>query len=178
MLLMWAVFKVFIESVMVLLLFYALVCWPQSIQTLVPPPGMEPTLPVSEGEVLTPGPTGSPSLHFKPSWFCCRFLEAHVSQTASPPKAVPQDAPQGWLVGHLGEDTAQVTQTHALCGCVYKHDKFQGLFSMTDDGESASTKQQKRGWKSQSSGKHFVPTDVAHCQGLETCLYCWTNMGR
>ena len=31
---------------------------------LVPPPGMEPTLPASEGEVLTPGPPGSPSLHF------------------------------------------------------------------------------------------------------------------
>ena len=44
----WTSFKVFIEFVTILLLFYILVFWP-------PSPGIEPTPPAQEGEVLTPG---------------------------------------------------------------------------------------------------------------------------
>ena len=142
----------------------------KAYRVLIPPPGMEPTLPTSEGEVLTAGPPGkSQFTFFKPSWFCCRFAEACVIQTASPPRLSPETLPQGRPFGHLGGHSTRSTDAHSLCGCVCKLVvSSRELFSMTDDGESAPTKRQKRGWKSQSSGKRFVPTYVAHCQGLKT----------
>ena len=54
---MWTIFKVFIEFVTILLLFYVLVFWPQGMWDL-PGPGIEPTPPALEGEVLTTGPPG------------------------------------------------------------------------------------------------------------------------
>ena len=45
---MWAIFKVFIELITVLLLFYVLVFWPR--------PGIKPTPTALEDEVLTTGP--------------------------------------------------------------------------------------------------------------------------
>ena len=54
--LMWTIFKVFIEFVTVLLLFYVLVFWPQGMWLLGPRPGIEPAPPALEGEVLTTGP--------------------------------------------------------------------------------------------------------------------------
>ena len=167
---MWAILKVFIESVTVLLLFYASVCWPQSIQSLDSRTRDGTHTCYIGREVLTAGsPAKSQFTFFKPRWFCCRFLEARVIQTASPPRLSHETLPQGWPFGHLGGHNPSDTDSHSLCGCVCKLViSFRELFSMTDDGESAPTKRQKRGWKSQSSGKRFVPTDVAHCQGLKT----------
>ena len=54
-----AIFKVFIESVTILFLFYVLVKIKHGRETcgiLVPWPGIEPTPPALEGEVLTIGP--------------------------------------------------------------------------------------------------------------------------
>ena len=130
---------------------------------LLPLPGMEPTLPTLEGEVLIAGPPGkSQSTFFKPSWLCCRFLEAHISQTTSPPMLSHVTRPQGWPFRHLGSHNTSDTDSNSLCGCVCN------LVSMTDHGASSPTKWQKHECKSQSSGKCFVLTDVAHCQGLKT----------
>ena len=62
---MWTIFKVFIEFVTILLLFYVLVFWPQGMWDLSSRPGIEPASPALEGEVLTTGPPGeSPFLPF------------------------------------------------------------------------------------------------------------------
>ena len=63
---MWTIFfKVFIEFVTILLLFYVLVFWPRGIWDLSSRPGIEPTPPALEGEVLTTGlPGKSLSLQF------------------------------------------------------------------------------------------------------------------
>ena len=54
---MGTVFKVFIESVTILLLFYVLGLFGhEACGILVPWPGIEPTPPAIEGEVLTTGP--------------------------------------------------------------------------------------------------------------------------
>ena len=53
---MWTIFKVFIEFVIILLLFYILDFWLQGIQILAPRPRIKPALPTLEGEVLTSGP--------------------------------------------------------------------------------------------------------------------------
>ena len=45
---MWTIFKVFIESVTKLLLFYALVFWPQGMWDLNSLPGIEPSPPALE----------------------------------------------------------------------------------------------------------------------------------
>ena len=56
---MWAIFKVFVEFVTLLLLFYALVFFdPKACGILVPQPGIKPTTPALEGEALTTGPPG------------------------------------------------------------------------------------------------------------------------
>ena len=55
---MWIIFKVFIEFVTILLLCYALVFWHEACGILAPRPGIEPTPPALEGEVLTTGPPG------------------------------------------------------------------------------------------------------------------------
>ena len=128
---------------------------------LLPPPGMEPTLPTLEGEVLTTGPPGFQFTFFKLSWLCNHFLEAHVRQTTSP-RLPYVTYPQGWPFRHLGSHNTSDTDSTALCGCVCN------LVSMTDHRASAPTKRQKHGCKSQSSGKCFVPTGMAHCQGLKT----------
>ena len=52
------IFKVFIEFVTILFLFYVLAFWPQACGILAPKAGIEPTLPALEGEVLTTGPPG------------------------------------------------------------------------------------------------------------------------
>ena len=55
-------FKVFIEFVTILLLFYVLVFQPGGMWD--PQPGIEPTPPALEGKVLTTGPPGK-----SPPWF-------------------------------------------------------------------------------------------------------------
>ena len=57
---MWAIFKVFVEYVTILLLFYALVFWSQGIWDLSFLTGMEPSLCALEGEVLTTGQPENP----------------------------------------------------------------------------------------------------------------------
>ena len=59
------VFKVFIEFVTILLLFYVLVLWPGACGILAPRPGIKPAPPTLEGEVFTTGPPGKSLLgHF------------------------------------------------------------------------------------------------------------------
>ena len=58
---MWTIFKVFIEFVIILFLFYVLGSFffffgQKACGILVPWPGIEPTTPAMEGEVLTTGP--------------------------------------------------------------------------------------------------------------------------
>ena len=55
---MWTIFKVFIEFVTVLLLFYVLVFGREAYGILVPWPGIEPAPRALEGEVLTTGLPG------------------------------------------------------------------------------------------------------------------------
>ena len=60
---MWTIFKVFIEFVTILLLFY--VFWFFGLETcgvLALRPGIEPAPPALEGEVLTIGPPGKSPL--------------------------------------------------------------------------------------------------------------------
>ena len=123
--LMWAIFKVSVESATVLLLFYVSVCWPQSMRSLGSPTRGGPTLPTWEGEVLTAGPPGkSQFTFFKPSSFCCRFLEACVSQTTCPPRL---SAPPGVAVpapGRLQHKWQRLTVS--LWMCLQACDKLQG----------------------------------------------------
>ena len=53
---MWTIFKVFVEFVTVLFLFYVLVFPPQACAILAPPLGIKPATSALEGEVLTTGP--------------------------------------------------------------------------------------------------------------------------
>ena len=53
---MWAILKVFIEFVTILLLFWFFS--QEACGTFALPPGIEPTPPALEGEVLTAGPPG------------------------------------------------------------------------------------------------------------------------
>ena len=56
---MWTIFKLFIEFVTVLLLFYVfvfVVFLAEAWGILAPLPGIKPTAPVLEGKVLTTGP--------------------------------------------------------------------------------------------------------------------------
>ena len=63
---MWTIFKVFIEFVIILLLFYVLDFGHEACGILAPWPGIEPALPALEGEVLTTGPPGkSREISFK-----------------------------------------------------------------------------------------------------------------
>ena len=55
---MWTILKVFIEFVMILFLFWFFGC--KACGILAPWPGVEPTHPTLEGEVLTIGPPGKP----------------------------------------------------------------------------------------------------------------------
>ena len=55
---MWTIFRVFIKSVTILLLFYVLIFWQEPCGPLVPRPGIEPTRPAREGEFPTTGPPG------------------------------------------------------------------------------------------------------------------------
>ena len=56
---MWTIFKVFIEFVTILLLFYVLFFWVcEACGILTPRPGIEPAPPALEGEVLTTGLPG------------------------------------------------------------------------------------------------------------------------
>ena len=61
--LMWTIFKVFIEFVTILLLFYALFFWPQGCRSLAPWWGIESTSSALEGEVLTTGLLGKSCQH-------------------------------------------------------------------------------------------------------------------
>ena len=55
---MWTILKVFIESVTRLLLFYVLAFWPRGRWDLNSLPGIKPSPPTLEGELLTTGPPG------------------------------------------------------------------------------------------------------------------------
>ena len=57
---MWTIFKVFMEFVTILLLFYVLFFGLEARGILAPRPGIEPAPPALEGEVLTTGPPGRP----------------------------------------------------------------------------------------------------------------------
>ena len=61
---MWTIFKVFIEFVTILLLFYALVFWLKARGILAPQPGNQPAPPALEGKALTTGPPGKPLRDF------------------------------------------------------------------------------------------------------------------
>ena len=61
--LMWIIFKVFTESVTILLLFCLLAFWQEAWEILAPRPGIEPAPPALEGEILTTGPPGNPALN-------------------------------------------------------------------------------------------------------------------
>ena len=50
--------KVFVEFVTILLLYYVVFFGLEACGILTPQPGIEPTPPALEGEVLTPGPSG------------------------------------------------------------------------------------------------------------------------
>ena len=64
---MWTIFKVFTESVTILLLFIYLFFDHEACGILVPQPGNEPSYPTLKDEVLTTGPQGkSPSLTLFP----------------------------------------------------------------------------------------------------------------
>ena len=74
--LVWTIFKVFIEFVTILLLFYVLVFifGPEAWGFLVHLPGIKPTPPALEGEVLTTGPSGKSlfaSLKYKTNRCSC-----------------------------------------------------------------------------------------------------------
>ena len=65
---MWTIFKVFIELVTIVLLFYVLGLFGLEVYgILAPRPGIEPALPSLEGGVLTIGPPGK-SLTFQLRW--------------------------------------------------------------------------------------------------------------
>ena len=53
--LMQTIFKVFLEFVTILLLFYVLEFWSWGMRDLAPQLGIEPTPPALEGEVVTTG---------------------------------------------------------------------------------------------------------------------------
>ena len=55
---MWTIFKVFIEFVMIFILFYVLVFGLEACGIIAPQPGVEPTSYALEGEILTTGPLG------------------------------------------------------------------------------------------------------------------------
>ena len=56
--LMWTVFIVFIEFVIILLLFYVLALWPQGLWYVSSPIWTEPIPSALKGEVFTTGPPG------------------------------------------------------------------------------------------------------------------------
>ena len=60
---MWTIFKVVIEFVTILLLFYVFYFGHKAWGILAPWVGIEPVSPVLEGKVLTTGPPGSPNNH-------------------------------------------------------------------------------------------------------------------
>ena len=68
---MWTIFKVFIEFVTILLLFYVLVFGCEACGILAPQPGIKPAPRALEGEVLTTGLPGKPSktINFKAKVF-------------------------------------------------------------------------------------------------------------
>ena len=59
---MWTIFKVFIELITILLLFYVLVFWPQGMWDLRSPTRDRTPPPALEGKVLTAGPPGKSPL--------------------------------------------------------------------------------------------------------------------
>ena len=62
--LMWTIFKVFVEFVPILLLFYVLIFWGcKACGILVPWPGIEPAPPALEDKALTTGPPGNSLSH-------------------------------------------------------------------------------------------------------------------
>ena len=65
---MWTIFKVFIQFVTILLLFYVLVFWPQGMWNHSSPSNLQ--APALEGKVLTTGPPGKSPLFFKILTLC------------------------------------------------------------------------------------------------------------
>ena len=62
---MWTIFKVFIEFVTILFLFYVLFFWPGGMWDFSSPTRDEPTSPALGGEVLTTGQPGKSQGYFK-----------------------------------------------------------------------------------------------------------------
>ena len=81
---MWTSFKVFIELVTILLMFYVLVFFffgHEACGILAPRQGIKPTTPVLEGKILTTGPPGkSPYCILKcnKKLICCPYLNAYT----------------------------------------------------------------------------------------------------
>ena len=87
---MWVIFKVFIEFVTILVLFYILFFGHKGCGILTPGPGIKPSSPALEGEFLATGPPGKSQkpllkdtlyLQIKTTLFlvrCSNCLEVHV----------------------------------------------------------------------------------------------------
>ena len=75
---MWTIFKVFIEFVTILLLFYVLFFGHEACGILAPQPGIKPTAPALEGDVLTTGlPGKSPYCSLNKHLFSGFFVVEH-----------------------------------------------------------------------------------------------------
>ena len=84
--LVWTIFKLFIEFVTILFLFYALVFYPWGMWDLAPRQGIKPALPTLAGKVLITGsPEKSLSCYFNPHsllvLFCSYSCEVKVAQS-------------------------------------------------------------------------------------------------
>ena len=77
--LVWAIFKVFIEFVTILLLFYVLGFWPRGMWDLSFPTRDGTAPPALEGDVLTTGPPGKSSQNF---FMAEESVEFHVASQA------------------------------------------------------------------------------------------------
>ena len=105
---MWTTFKVFIEFVTILLLFFFLCFGPKECGILAPWPEIESTLPALEGKVLTTGQPGKslrpppttthslwawlgPLLH----WATCK--SQNLGQMFSSPSLTPPSCTGNWI---------------------------------------------------------------------------------
>lgn len=78
---MWTIFKVFVQSVTVLLLCYVLFSWSQGCGILASQPGIELASPSLEGEVLT---IGNPNI-----LYCYEFSFTHILGSTQWPQLCP-----------------------------------------------------------------------------------------
>ena len=134
MLLLWTIFKVFIEFVTVLLLFrfFGL----QACSVLAPWSGIKSTPPALEGEVLTTGPPGKSC----PCYFC-RFI-SYVSSLYSPRASLeyqPLHAPSTppWGVDACRPLSSGLAATVSPHGC---RTSFRSQLKVTSTGRSSQTR--------------------------------------